>query len=166
MGNFHDAERLFSQADGVWVTASGFAGGTTANPTYQEVCTGLTGHAQVVLVVFDPAAVSYAGLLKLYWEGHDPTQKMRQGSDIGTFFRSAIYAYGEAQYQSALAARDVYQNALHEAGFSLITTQITAAPEFYFAETEHQQYFARTPNAAHGLRGTGVAFASPASAIV
>lgn len=164
MGNFHDAERLFWEAEGVWVTASGFAGGLTANPTYQEVCTGLTGHAQTVLVVFDPAILSYASLLKLFWEGHNPTQGMRQGTDVGTPYRSAIYAHGDALCRVALASRDTYQSALRDAGLGKITTEIAPAPEFYFAEAEHQQYLSRSPNSASGLKGTGVSFEIPAAA--
>jgi len=164
MGNFHDAERLFWQAEGVWVTASGFAGGLTANPTYQEVLTGLTGHAQAVLVVFDPAVLPHAGLLRLFWEGHDPTQGMRQGADIGTPYRSAIYTYGETQHRAALASRDACQSALSAAGFGKVTTEIAAAPEFYFAEAEHQQYLSRNPGNPSGLKGTGISFEIPAVA--
>lgn len=164
MGNFHHAERLLWQAEGVWVTASGFAGGMSANPTHQEVLTGLTGHAQVVLVVFDPAILSHAGLLRLFWEGHDPTQGMRQGTDIGTPYRSAIYARGDALLRTALASRDAYQGALLNAGLGRITTEIAAAPEFYFAEAEHQQYLSRNLGSASGLKGTGVLFEVPVAA--
>jgi len=163
-GNFHDAERLFWQADGVWVTASGFAGGLSANPTYHEVLTGLTGHAQVVLVVFDPANLSHADLLKLFWEGHDPTQGMRQGADIGTPYRSAIYTRSEALHRAALASREAYQATLRKAGLGKITTEIAAAPEFYFAEAEHQQYLSRNPGSPSGLKGTGVSFEISAAA--
>lgn len=161
MGDFHKAEPIFWQAEGVWVTAAGFAGGMTANPTFQEVGTGLTGHAQAVLVVFDPAVVSYDALLKLFWEGHDPTQKMRQGGDVGTFYRSGLYPQGEAQFQTALASRDAYQAALHAAGLGAITTEVVPGAGFYFAEAEHQQYLARNGNSVCGLKGTGVSFALP-----
>ncbi|MDN5928932.1 MAG: peptide-methionine (S)-S-oxide reductase MsrA [Hyphomicrobiales bacterium] len=161
MGNFWSAEPLFWNMPGVWVTAAGYAGGSTPNPTYQEVCTGQTGHAETVRVVFDPAIVSYAGLLQRFWESHDPTQGMRQGSDIGTVYRSAIFAAGEARQAQALAARDAYQAALGEAGLGRIGTEIRAAPEFYFAEAQHQQYMARNPGTGHELQGTGVLF--PAS---
>jgi peptide-methionine (S)-S-oxide reductase len=162
MGCYWGAERLFWQAPGVWVTAAGFAGGITPNPTYQETCTGLTGHAEVVLVVFDPKAVAYSGLLKLFWEEHDPTQGMRQGNDIGTAYRSAIYAFGEAQQQAATASRDAYQAALKAAGGSRITTEIAPAPAFYFAEADHQQYLARNPYGYCAMRGTGVSCPMPA----
>ncbi|HEY4191426.1 MAG TPA: peptide-methionine (S)-S-oxide reductase MsrA [Mesorhizobium sp.] len=155
MGNFHDAERLFWKTEGVWVTAAGFCGGATANPTYQEVSTGLTGHTQAVLVVFDPAIVSYAALLKLFWQSHDPTQGMRQGNDIGTFYRSMIHTRGEAQHGAALASRDAFQVALLGIGLGRITTQIAPGPNFFFAEAEHQQYLAKNPDGAGGLRGTG-----------
>ena len=164
MGCFWGAERLFWQTEGVWVTAVGYAGGLTPNPTYPETCTGLTGHAEVVLVVFDPKVVSYAALLKLFWEEHDPTQGMRQGNDIGTTYRSAIYTTSAAQQQTAVASRDAYQAALARAGGSRITTEIAPAPEFYFAEAEHQQYLAKNPNGYCGLKGTGVACALPAAA--
>ncbi len=163
MGCFWGAERLFWQTPGVWVTAVGYAGGTTPNPTYQETCTGLTGHAEVVLVVFDPKAVSYADLLKLFWESHDPTQGMRQGNDVGSTYRSAIYTFGAAQQQAALASRDAYQAALDASGRGKITTEIAPAPEFYFAEADHQQYLAKNPYGYCGLKGTGVACAVPAA---
>lgn len=156
MGNFHDTERLLWQLEGVWLTASGFAGGLTPNPTYQEVATGLTGHAQVVLVAFDPAVLSHAGLLKVFWETHDPTKGMRQGADIGTPYRSIIHTYGEALHRAALASRDCYQSALRAAGLGKITTEIAPAAEFYFAEAEHQQYFSKNPSSVSGLKGTGV----------
>jgi peptide-methionine (S)-S-oxide reductase len=161
LGCFWGAERLFWQTEGVWVTAAGYAGGITPNPTYQETCTGLTGHAEVVLVVFDPKVVSYADLLKIFWEAHDPTQGMRQGNDIGTTYRSAIYTFGEAQHQAALASRDAYQASLKAAGRAAITTEIAPAPPFYFAEEEHQQYLAKNPYGYCGLKGTGVACAIP-----
>lgn len=164
LGCFWGAERLFWQTEGVWVTAAGYAGGFTPNPTYQETCTGLTGHAEVVLVVFDPKVVAYDELLRIFWEAHDPTQGMRQGNDIGTTYRSAIYTFGRAQHDAAIASRDAYQAALRTAGRDRITTEIRPAPEFYFAEAEHQQYLARNPYGYCGLKGTGVACALPAAA--
>ena len=164
MGCYWGAERLFWQTEGVWVTAVGFAGGVTPNPTYQETCTGLTGHTEVVRVVFDPAIVSYAELLRIFWENHDPTQGMRQGNDVGTTYRSAIYTTSEAQYAQALASRDAYEAALRRAGQPAITTEIAPAPEFYFAEADHQQYLAKNPRGYCNLRGTGVACAVPALA--
>ena len=164
LGCFWGAERLFWQTEGVWVTAAGYAGGLTPNPTYQETCTGLTGHAEVVLVVFDPKVVSYSDLLKMFWEAHDPTQGMRQGNDVGTTYRSAIFTFGEAQRQAALASRDAYQAALSAAGRGRITTEIAPAPQFYFAEAEHQQYLAKNPYGYCGLKGTGVTCAVPAPA--
>jgi peptide-methionine (S)-S-oxide reductase len=165
MGNFWCAEALFWEMPGVWVTAVGYAGGSTPNPTYQEVCTGLTGHAETVRVVFDPGTVSYAELLKFFWENHDPTQGMRQGSDIGTIYRSAIYATTEDQHAAALAARDAYQAALREAGFARITTVVEPASDFYFAEAEHQQYLSRNPGDSSVLRGTGVRYPAPEVAV-
>jgi peptide-methionine (S)-S-oxide reductase len=164
MGNFWSAEPLFWGTPGVWITAAGYAGGSTPNPTYQEVCTGLTGHAETVRVTFDPATVSYADLLKLFWENHDPTQGMRQGSDIGTIYRSAVYVTTEDQHRAALAARDVYQARLKEAGLGRITTTIEAASDFYFAEAEHQQHLARDPGGYSMLRGTGVRYPAPETA--
>ena len=161
MGCFWGVERLFWQVPGVWLTAAGYAGGFTPNPTYQETCTGLTGHAEVVLVVFDPEEVSYADLLTLFWENHDPTQGMRQGNDIGTTYRSAIYTSGEEQHRQALASRDAYQASLLAAGRGKVTTEIAPAPEFYFAEAEHQQYLAKNPNGYCGLQGTGVSCPLP-----
>jgi len=161
LGCFWGAERLFWQTDGVWVTAVGYAGGLTPNPTYQETCTGLTGHTEVVLVVFDPAVISYDALLKIFWEAHDPTQGMRQGNDVGTTYRSAIYTFGEEQYEAAIASRDAYQVSLQKSGMSKITTEIAPAPEFYFAETEHQQYLAKNPYGYCALRGTGVSCEIP-----
>ena len=163
LGCFWGAERLFWQTEGVWVTAVGYAGGVTPNPTYQETCTGLTGHAEVVLVVFDPKVVSYADLLKLFWESHDPTQGMRQGNDVGTTYRSAIYTLGEAQQQAAIASRDAYDASLRAAGRERITTEIAPAPEFYFAEEDHQQYLAKNPYGYCNLKGTGVSCAMPAA---
>jgi len=163
LGCFWGAERLFWQTEGVWVTAVGYAGGITPNPTYPETCTGLTGHAEVVLVVFDPNVVSYADLLKIFWEAHDPTQGMRQGNDVGTTYRSAIYTVGEEQARQAAASRDAYQASLRLAGRGTITTEIAPAPTFYFAEEEHQQYLAKNPYGYCNLKGTGVACAiSPA----
>ena len=164
LGCFWGAERLFWQTEGVWVTAAGYAGGFTPNPTYQETCTGLTGHAEVVLVVFDPKVVAYADLLKIFWEAHDPTQGMRQGNDVGTTYRSAIYTFGPAQENAAAASRDAYEKALKAGGRGRITTEIAPAPEFYFAEADHQQYLARNPYGYCGLKGTGVACALPAVA--
>jgi peptide-methionine (S)-S-oxide reductase len=156
MGCFWGAERKFWQTQGVYSTAVGYAGGFTPNPTYREVCSGMTGHAEVVLVVFDPSQVNYEELLKLFWEGHDPTQGMRQGNDVGTQYRSAIYTYDEVQKKAALASRDTYQRLLSAAGFAQITTEILEAPEFYYAEEYHQQYLAKNPGGYCGLGGTGV----------
>ena len=153
LGCFWGAERVFWKTPGVYVTAVGYAGGYTPNPTYQEVCTGRTGHNEVVLVVYDPKQVSYAELLKRFWEAHDPTQGMRQGNDIGTQYRSGIYVSSDAQRRQAEASRDGYQKALGRT----ITTEILDAPEFYFAEDYHQQYLAKNPNGYCGLGGTGVA---------
>lgn len=159
MGCFWGAERLFWQTGGVWVTAAGYAGGTTPNPTYQETCTGLTGHAEIVMVVFDPTVVSYGKLLKIFWESHDPTQGMRQGNDVGTTYRSAIYAASADQLAQAEASCKAYGKALARAGRERITTEIRMAPEFYYAEADHQQYLARNPGGYCGLRGTGVSCA-------
>ena len=156
LGCFWGAERLFWKVPGVLVTAVGYAGGATPNPSYEEVCSGRTGHAEVVLVVFDPAKVSYEQLLKLFWENHDPTQGMRQGNDIGTQYRSAIYTYSDAQQRTAEASRDAYGKALAERGLNPVTTEIAPAPEFYFAEGYHQQYLAKNPAGYCGLAGTGV----------
>jgi peptide-methionine (S)-S-oxide reductase len=161
LGCFWGAERMFWQIDGVWVTAVGYSGGVTPNPTYQETCTGLTGHAEGVLVVFDPTIVSYADLLKAFWENHDPTQGMRQGNDVGTTYRSAIYTFGDAQYAAAIASRDAYQASLTAAGRGKVTTEIAPASEFYFAEEDHQQYLAKNPYGYCSLRGTGVSCAMP-----
>jgi len=157
MGCFWGAERKFWQTPGVVSTAVGYAGGYTANPTYEEVCGGLTGHAEVVRVVFDPARVSYEELLRVFWEGHDPTQGMRQGNDIGTQYRSAVYTHGETQRAKAEASRHAYQQALTRGGHGEITTEIREAPEFYYAEEYHQQYLGKNPNGYCGLGGTGVA---------
>jgi peptide-methionine (S)-S-oxide reductase len=155
LGCFWGAERVFWKLPGVHVTAVGYAGGYTPNPTYKEVCTGRTGHNEVVLVVFDPAKVSYAELLRRFWEAHDPTQGMRQGNDVGTQYRSGIYVFGEAQRRQAEASRDAYQRALGK-GRGAITTEILDAPDFYFAEDYHQQYLAKNPGGYCGLGGTGV----------
>ena len=156
MGCFWGAERVFWQIPGVWTTAVGYAGGHTPNPTYEEVCTGLTGHAEVALVVFDPTVVGYEELLKAFWENHDPTQGMRQGNDVGTQYRSAVYTHGELQRKSAEASRDAYQEVLTKAGYGEITTEIADAPEFFYAEDYHQQYLAKNPDGYCGLGGTGV----------
>lgn len=156
LGCFWGAERIFWQAEGVYVTAVGYAGGHTPNPTYQEVCTGMTGHNEVVQVVYDPSVISYASLLKLFWESHNPTQGMRQGNDRGTQYRSGIYTYDAEQQSQALASRAAYQQALHAAGLQDISTEILDAPVFYFAEDHHQQYLAKNPRGYCGLGGTGV----------
>jgi peptide-methionine (S)-S-oxide reductase len=156
MGCFWGAERLFWQVPGVYSTAVGYAGGTTPNPTYEEVCSGFTNHAEMVLVVFDPKKVSYEELLKVFWEGHDPTQGMRQGNDRGSQYRSAIYTCGEEQMKAALATRDLFQAGLKAKGYGRITTEIKPAPEFYYAEDYHQQYLGKDPNGYCGLGGTGV----------
>ena len=158
LGCFWGAERKFWQlgADGVWITAVGYAGGFTPNPTYEEVCSGGTGHNEVVRVVFDPARLSFESLLKTFWESHDPTQGMRQGNDVGTQYRSGIYVTTEAQRRAAVASRDAYQAAIGARGYGTITTEIVAAPEFYFAEDYHQQYLAKVPHGYCGLGGTGV----------
>jgi peptide-methionine (S)-S-oxide reductase len=157
MGCFWGAERKFWQLDGVYSTSVGYAAGYTPNPTYQEVCSGLTGHNEVVRVVFDPAVVSYEQLLKTFWESHNPTQGMRQGNDVGTQYRSGIYVYSEAQRQWAEASRQAYQQALSAANYGTITTEIIEAPEFYYAEAYHQQYLAKNPGGYCGLGGTNVA---------
>jgi peptide-methionine (S)-S-oxide reductase len=156
MGCFWGAERKFWQARGVVSTMVGYAGGITPNPTYHEVCTGMTGHTEVVRVVFDPKIVRYEDLLKLFWENHDPTQGMRQGGDVGTQYRSAIYVHGHAQAIAAEASRDVYQKLLSAAGHGKITTEIIEAPEFYYAEDYHQQYLQKNPDGYCGMGGTGV----------
>ena len=156
LGCFWGAEKLFWNIPGVYSTAVGYAGGETKNPTYEEVCSGFTNHTEAVLVVFDPRKVSYETLLKAFWEGHDPTQGMRQGNDSGTQYRSAIYAYGDEQLKKALASKDAFQKALKEKGFPAITTEIQPAPPFYYAEDYHQQYLGKNPNGYCGLGGTGV----------
>jgi peptide-methionine (S)-S-oxide reductase len=157
MGCFWGAEKKFWEAAGVYTTAVGYAGGSTPNPTYKEVCSGLTGHTEVVLVVFEPAQTSYEQLLRIFWENHDPTQGMRQGNDVGTQYRSAIYTYSDAQRQAAEASREAYQAALSASGHGEITTEIAAAPPFFYAEDYHQQYLAKVPNGYCGIGGTGVA---------
>lgn len=157
MGCFWGAERVFWQEDGVFVTAVGYAGGSTPNPTYEEACSGRTGHTEAVLVAFDPAKISFAQLLKLFWESHDPTQGMRQGNDVGTQYRSAIYTTSDAQMQEALASKDAYERALAASGLrSNITTEIAPLADFYYAEDYHQQYLAKNPAGYCGIGGTGV----------
>ena len=156
LGCFWGAERKFWQVPGVYTTAVGYAAGHTPNPTYREVCTGMTGHNEVVLVVFDPKKVSYDELLKVFWENHDPTQGMRQGNDVGTQYRSGIYYYSEAQRQAAERSRESFARDLAAAGYGAITTEIVPAPEFYYAEEYHQQYLSKNPGGYCGLGGTGV----------
>ncbi len=156
MGCFWGVERMFWKLDGVWLTMVGYAAGMTPNPTYEEVCTGKTGHNEVVRVVYDPSVVSYEDLLKVFWEGHDPTQGMRQGNDVGTQYRSGIYAYSDTQKTVAETSRAMFAERLGGAGFGDVTTEILPAPEFYFAEDYHQQYLAKNPNGYCGLGGTGV----------
>jgi peptide-methionine (S)-S-oxide reductase len=156
MGCFWGVERLFWKRDGVWLTMAGYAAGYTPNPTYQEVCTGRTGHNEVVRVVYDPTVVSYDDLLRIFWENHDPTQGMRQGNDRGTQYRSGIYTTTPAQEEAAKASRDAYQARLREAGLGAITTEILPAPEFFYAEDYHQQYLAKNPGGYCGIAGTGV----------
>ena len=163
LGCFWGAERVFWQAPGVWVTAVGYAGGSTPNATYEEVCSGRTGHTEAVLVVFDPKVTSYEALLKLFWESHDPTQGMRQGNDVGTQYRSAIYTYSPQQRAAAEASREAYEHQLEAAGLGKITTEIREAPPFYFAEGYHQQYLAKNPHGYCGLGGTGVTCPVPTS---
>ena len=163
MGCFWGAERRLWQQPGVWVTAVGYAGGYTPNPTYDEVCSGETGHAEVVLVAWDPAQATFDALLRVFWESHDPTQGMRQGGDIGTQYRSAIHCTTQAQFDAAIASRDAYAARLRQAGLGAITTDIVfPAPPFHYAEPEHQQYLSKHPMGYCGLRGTGVACAIPA----
>ena len=156
MGCFWGAERKFWNVDGVYTTAVGYTGGFTKNPTYREVCSGQTGHAEAVLVVYDPKRLTYADLLRVFWESHDPTQGMRQGNDVGTQYRSAIYTTSETQAKAAEASREQYQYALAQAGHGRITTEIAAEPPFYYAEDYHQQYLAKNPGGYCGLGGTGV----------
>jgi peptide-methionine (S)-S-oxide reductase len=156
MGCFWGAERRFWQTEGVFSTAVGYAGGDTPNPLYEEVCSGMTGHAEVVLVVYDPAAVRYEQLLALFWEGHDPTQGMRQGNDFGSQYRSVIYTFDDEQQRLACSSQEAFQGALAAAGYGAITTEIASAPAFYYAEAYHQQYLAKNPGGYCGLGGTGV----------
>ncbi|MCC5985197.1 MAG: peptide-methionine (S)-S-oxide reductase MsrA [Rhodobacteraceae bacterium] len=164
MGCFWGAERLFWQTPGVWLTRVGYAGGFTPNPTYEEVCSGRTGHTEVVHVVFDPAALSFDALLRSFWESHDPTQGMRQGNDRGTQYRSALYTFGAAQQAAAEASRDAYAGRLRAAGHGAITTEVTPAPVFFHAEAYHQQYLSKNPAGYCGIGGTGVACPVGASA--
>ena len=156
MGCFWGAERKFWEAPGVYSTAVGYAGGSTPNPTYREVCSGMTGHTEVVLVVFDPKVTSYEEMLRVFWENHDPTQGMRQGNDVGTQYRSAIYTYSPEQLRAAEQSRHAFQDRLRAAGYGGITTEIAAAPAFFYAEDYHQQYLAKNPGGYCGLGGTGV----------
>lgn len=156
MGCFWGAERMFWQLDGVYSTAVGYAAGLTPNPSYEEVCSGMTGHNEVVLTLFNPSKISYEGLLKTFWEGHDPTQGMRQGNDAGTQYRSGIYTYNAAQYKAAELSRERYQEVLTSAGYEDITSEISDAPQFYYAEHYHQQYLAKNPNGYCGIGGTGI----------
>ncbi len=157
MGCFWGAERMFWEAPGVYTTAAGYAGGSTPNPTYEEVCSGQTGHTEVVLVAFDPKLTSYEEMLRIFWENHDPTQGMRQGNDVGTQYRSAIYAHSPEQRRLAEASRDAYQKRLQAAGYGAITTEIEDARPFYYAEDYHQQYLAKNPGGYCGIGGTGIA---------
>ncbi|TKK89759.1 peptide-methionine (S)-S-oxide reductase MsrA [Herbidospora galbida] len=163
LGCFWGAERKFWQTPGVVSTAVGYQGGYTPNPTYEEVCSGLTGHTEVVRVAFDPSRVSYEELLKVFWEAHDPTQGMRQGNDVGTQYRSAIYTHSEAQEKSAAASLAAYQEVLSSAGYGEITTEVRAAPEFYYAEDYHQQYLEKNPGGYCGIGGTGVNAGDPSN---
>ena len=156
LGCFWGAERKFWEADGVYTTAVGYAGGYTPNPTYQEVCSGRTGHTEAVLVVFDPNVISYEQLLRIFWENHDPTQGMRQGNDVGTQYRSAIYTFNDEQAAAVKKSREMFQARLQEQGYGEITTEVAPAPTFYYAEDYHQQYLAKNPNGYCGLGGTGV----------
>jgi peptide-methionine (S)-S-oxide reductase len=156
LGCFWGAERIFWQLPGVWVTAAGYAGGVTPNPTYEEVCSGRTGHTEVVHIVFDPASVSLNEVLKTFWESHDPTQGMRQGNDVGTQYRSALYTVSAAQNEAALASKAIYEKALRAQGLGAITTEIAALGDFYYAEAYHQQYLAKNPGGYCGLGGVGV----------
>jgi len=159
MGCFWGAERKFWQLDkGIYITAVGYAGGVTPNPTYEEVCSGMTGHNEVVRVVYDPEVISYQDLLKVFWENHDPTQGMRQGNDVGTQYRSGIYTYTAEHQKLALESKEIYEPLLKKSGYKEITTEIISAPEFYFAEGYHQQYLAKNPNGYCGLGGTKVCF--------
>jgi peptide-methionine (S)-S-oxide reductase len=156
MGCFWGAEKKFWSLPGIYTTAVGYAAGLTPNPSYREVCSGMTGHNEVVLVVFDPKKISYDALLKAFWENHDPTQGMRQGNDVGTQYRSGVYVFDDAQREAALRSRDVFQQQLSKKGYGTITTEILPAPEFYYAEDYHQQYLSKNPDGYCGLGGTGV----------
>jgi peptide-methionine (S)-S-oxide reductase len=156
MGCFWGAEKMFWQLPGVYTTAVGYTAGHTPNPTYREVCSGMTGHTEAVLVVFDPKTIRYDDLLKVFWESHDPTQGMRQGNDVGTQYRSGVYVYDDEQRHAAEASRDAFEKELSRSGFGAITTEILPAPEFYYAEDYHQQYLAKNPGGSCGLGGTGV----------
>lgn len=158
LGCFWGAERKFWEVDGVFTTSVGYAGGLTPNPTYEEVCTGMTGHNEVVHVVFDPAKVDYTDLLKIFWESHDPTQGMRQGNDIGTQYRSGIYTYSDEQYEAAIKSQQHYQDQLSKSRKGAITTEIIKAPTYYYAEEYHQQYLAKNPHGYCGLGGTGICY--------
>lgn len=158
MGCFWGAERLFWETDGVYVTAVGYAGGHTPNPLYEEVCSGLTGHTEAVRVVYDPSVISFRELLVSFWEGHDPTQGMRQGNDVGTQYRSAIYTHSQNQLDEAIASKERFEGRLTENGYPKVTTEIRMAPTFYFAEDYHQQYLAKVPNGYCGIAGTGVCY--------
>jgi peptide-methionine (S)-S-oxide reductase len=162
LGCFWGAERIFWKLDGVWVTAVGYAGGTTPNPTYEEVCSGRTGHTEVVLVAYDPAKISYEQLLKAFFEAHDPTQGMRQGNDVGTQYRSAVYFANDEEKVAALSVRSAFDKSLRASGYDPITTEIAPASDFYYAEAYHQQYLAKNPNGYCGLGGTGVTCPIPA----
>jgi peptide-methionine (S)-S-oxide reductase len=162
LGCFWGAERIFWKLDGVWVTAVGYAGGTTPNPTYEEVCSGRTGHTEVVLVAYDPAKITYEQLLKAFFEAHDPTQGMRQGNDVGTQYRSAVYYANDEERAAAQAVRSAFDKPLRSSGYDPITTEIAPAGEFYYAEAYHQQYLAKNPNGYCGLGGTGVTCPIPA----
>lgn len=163
MGCFWGAERKFWQQHGVFSTAVGYAGGLTPNPSYQELCTGMTGHAEVVMIIFDPAQITYQTLLAIFWESHNPTQGMRQGNDVGTQYRSAIYTFNDDQAVAAESSRQQYQAQLHDAGLPEITTEIRSAPIFYYAEDEHQQYLAKNPMGYCGLGGLGIGFEKSAT---
>ncbi len=163
LGCFWGAERRFWEIEGVYSTAVGYAGGYTPNPTYEEVCTGRTGHNEVVLVIFDPVSISYESLLKVFWESHDPTQGMRQGNDTGTQYRSGIYTYNDKQLELAEVSKEHYQKQLKNAGYQEITTEIISAPDFYYAEDYHQQYLAKNPGGYCGLGGTGISCQVPST---
>jgi peptide-methionine (S)-S-oxide reductase len=159
LGCFWGAERRFWEQEGVYVTAAGYSGGSTPNPSYEEVCSGMTGHNEVVLVIFDPTVVSYSSLLQTFWESHNPTQGMRQGNDVGTQYRSGIYTFSDEQFDDARLSQGVFQDRLEEQGFPAITTEVSPASQFYYAEHYHQQYLAKVPNGYCGLGGTGVCYA-------